>query len=378
MTLWERLTSFENLYQAAMEARRGKRMKPAVGRFHHDLGPNLVKLRDELLDGSYRPGPYRTFTIYEPARRFISAAPYRDRVVHHALCLVIEPFFERSFIFDSYANRIGKGTHRALDRCTHYARKFRYVFQGDVRSFSPSIDHQILTERLSRRIFDAPVMGLARIIIDHSNTQPPAEFYFPGDDLFTPHERKRGLPIGNLTSQFWANVYLDSFDHYFRDDLGVPGYIRYVDDFLIFANDPGELNEWREQARARLSTLRLLLNERKSRIYPVTEGIPFLGFRVFANQRRLLPGSVKRARRRLQQLAEAWERGEIGMGAVRRSVSAWIAHAEHGNTEGLRRCLLGGVVWRARGQQCGPGRLVEQQSSQRRLRLPQQQQPAQP
>jgi retron-type reverse transcriptase len=138
--LWEQLTSFENLYRAAKEAQRGKRFKPPVARFHYDLASSLIELRDELKAGRYEPGPYHTFTIYEPARRFISAAPYRDRVVHHALCQVIEPFFERSFIFDSYANRIGKGTHRALDRCTEYCRRFRYVFQGDVRLFFPSID----------------------------------------------------------------------------------------------------------------------------------------------------------------------------------------------------------------------------------------------
>ncbi len=128
--LFDTLTSFENLYRAACDARRGKRFKPDVARFHYDVARSLVDLRDELVEGRYRPGPYRTFTIYEPARRFISAAPYRDRVVHHALCNVMEPLFEKSFIFDSYANRVGKGTHRALDRCTEYARRFRYVLQA--------------------------------------------------------------------------------------------------------------------------------------------------------------------------------------------------------------------------------------------------------
>lgn len=132
---FERLASFENLYEAAQRARKGKRFKDAAARFHQKLAENLVRLRDELLDGTYRPGPYRTFTIYEPTRRFISAAPYRDRVVHHALCEVIEPVFERSFLFDSYANRKGKGTHLALDRCTQYARRYRYVLQGDIRKF---------------------------------------------------------------------------------------------------------------------------------------------------------------------------------------------------------------------------------------------------
>ncbi|MDZ4802138.1 MAG: reverse transcriptase/maturase family protein [Bryobacteraceae bacterium] len=356
-TLWDKLTSFENLYQAATEARSGKRFKDEVARFHHDVGANLVALRDELLGGHYRPGPYRTFTIYEPAKRFISAAPYRDRVVHHALCRTIEPLFERSFIFDSYANRKGKGTHRALDRCTEYCRRFEYVFEGDVKLFFPSIDHEILLDRLARRIFDSRVMALARAIVEHSNPQPPSIAYFPGDDLFTPFDRRRGLPIGNLTSQFWANVYLDPLDHHFRDELGVPGYIRYVDDFLIFSNDKALLTAWRDEAEAKLAGLRLRLHERKRRIFPVAEGIPFLGFRVYAQDRRLLPASVTRARRRLVRMAEEYERGEKSMDAVRRSVCAWIAHASHGNTTGLRRRLFQDAVFRAGGQQCGAGRL---------------------
>ncbi len=375
---FERLASFENLYQAAGQARRGKRFKAAAARFHHDLSANLVRLRDELLGGEYRPGPYRTFTIHEPTKRFISAAPYRDRVVHHALCNVIEEVFERSFIHDSYANRKGKGTHRALDRCTYYARRHRYVFQGDLRQFFPSIDHEILVGRLERRIRDERVLGLAKLILDHSNPQPPANFYFPGDDLFTPFERRRGLPIGNLTSQFWANVYLDGFDHFFKDGLGAPGYIRYVDDFLVFADDKTLLRRWLEEARRKLEELRLLLNERKSRIYPVAESIPFLGFRVFPSHRRLLPKSVKRACRRLKRLGVEHMNGEIGMEEVKECVTAWIAHAAHGDTHGLRRSLLGSVAFRAGGRSCASWRLVEQHQEQRPVLEPQQRTPAQP
>ena len=360
MTLWEKLTSFGNLYVAAKEAQRGKRFKPAVARFHYDLANSLLALKDDLLSGRYAPGAYHTFTIYEPARRYISAAPYRDRVVHHALCQVIEPLFERSFIFDSYANRVGKGTHKALDRCQHYCGRHPYVFQGDIRLFFPSIDHQILIERLARRIYDPRVMALVKLIVDHSNPQPEAIAYFVGDDLFSPYQRRRGLPIGNLTSQFWANVYLDSLDHFFRDELGVPGYIRYVDDFLIFANDKAELAEWWKEAARRLELLRLTLNQRKCRIYPVSEGVPFLGFRVYAHYRRLLPGPVRRARRRLARLVDGYHAGRVDMGDVRRSVEAWVAHASHGNTEGLRRLLLRGAAFRASGRQCGSGRVLEQ------------------
>ena len=157
---FERLSSMANLHSAALRAYKGKRFKDASARFHHDLGRSLVKLRDELLSGSYAPGDYHEFEIWEPAHRHISAAPYRDRVVHHALCNIIQPLFEKSFILDSYANQKFKGTHRALDRCTEYARRFRYVFQGDVRKFFPSIDHQILLARLTRKIWDPRVLDL--------------------------------------------------------------------------------------------------------------------------------------------------------------------------------------------------------------------------
>lgn len=272
----------------------------------------------------------------------ISAAPYRDRVVHHALCRIVAPIFEKSFIADSYANRIGKGTHAALDRATHFARRFPYVLQCDIRLFFPSLDHRILLQRLERRIGCPRTLRLCETILDNSNAQEPAEFYFEGDDLFTPSERRRGLPIGNLTSQFRANVYMDSFDHFVKDDLGVKGYIRYVDDFLLFGSK-ADLHGLREALRRKLdSSFRLLLHERKTRIYPVSEGIPFLGFRLWPTHRRLLPASVRRARRRFSTLMET---GDL-LGA-RERVRAWIAHACHGDTYGLRRHLLRALVFRA-------------------------------
>ena len=419
--LWDRIVSFDNLWQAARESRKGKRFRQSAAGFERCLGQNLTALRDQLLAGSYQPGPYTTFTIYEPAKRLISAAPYRDRVVHHALCRVIEPLFEPAFVFDSYANRKAqsakgsavrstnspgtlaaasvareffrsgqgttrpfsrsgtlaaasvareffrrnrrgdppivqelstavpfcaslqncKGTHAALDRATHYARRYPYVLQCDIRLFFPSLDHRILLQRLQRRIACFQTLGLCSTILNNSNPQEPAEFYFDGDDLFTPFERRRGLPIGNLTSQFWANVYMDPFDHYVKDDLGVKGYVRYVDDFLLFADSKAELHDLRELLDRRLAgEFRLLLHPRKTRIYPVSEGIPFLGFRVFPTHRRLLPASVKRARRRLGELS-----GDDPL-LVRDRVRAWIAHARHGDTYGLRRHLLRALVLR--------------------------------
>jgi hypothetical protein len=216
------------------------------------------------------------------------------------------------------------------------------VLQCDIRQFFPSIDYEILCARLAARIRDERTLALARLILESSNPQPPADFFFPGDDLFTPSERRRGLPIGNLTSQFWANVYLDPIDHFFKDELGAPGYIRYVDDFLVFSNDKSALAQWREECRRKLGGLRLLLHERKCRIYLAAEGIPFLGFRVFSTHRRLRSNAVKRARRRMTRLSADYAAGKVNMTEVGRSVQAWVAHASHGDTYGLRRSVLPG------------------------------------
>ena len=235
--LWEQVISFEALLRAADTARRGKRFRPTVAAFHFDQERELWRLHEELSTKTYRPGAYRTFVICEPKPRQISAAPYRDRVVHHALVKVLEPLYERSFIADSYACRKGKGTHAGVDRCQQFARRFRYVLKADVQKFFPSLDHEILKGLVVRKIKDKDVLWLVGQIIDHSNPQEEVVNYFPGDDLFTPSERRRGIPIGNQTSQFFANVYLDPLDHFVKDRLRIKGYVRYVDDFLLFADD---------------------------------------------------------------------------------------------------------------------------------------------
>ena len=150
--LWEQVISFEALLHAAEQARKRKRFRPAVAAFHFDQERALWKLHEELATKTYRPGVYRSFYIYEPKKRQISAAPYRDRVVHHALTDVLEPIFERSFIADSYACRKGKGTHAAVNRCQQFARSFRYVLKADIQKFFPSLDHEILKALVARKI----------------------------------------------------------------------------------------------------------------------------------------------------------------------------------------------------------------------------------
>ena len=167
--LWSRVISFTRLAYAAERARRRKRYREDVQHFEFDLERNLWQLHEELSSKSYRPGSYHTFTIFDPKKRLISAAPYRDRVVHHALTAVLERVFEPTFTDDSYACRRFKGTHAAVDRAQHYARRFQYVLKADVRAFFPSIDHAILLNLVSRKIKDPDVIWLARTIINASS-----------------------------------------------------------------------------------------------------------------------------------------------------------------------------------------------------------------
>jgi retron-type reverse transcriptase len=216
--LYPLITHFDNLHLAFKKAARGKRSRADVAGFEFDLERELLELQSELETQSYKPGQYFNFRIHDPKPRLISAAPFRDRVVHHALCNIIEPIFERRFVYDSYACRVGKGTHAALDRAQHFARRYPYVLKCDLEHFFPSMDHQILKAQLARLIADPPTLALAGKILDsgagiHADDYEPR--YFPDDNLLAAN-RPRGLPIGNLTSQFWANVYLDPLDHFVK------------------------------------------------------------------------------------------------------------------------------------------------------------------
>jgi hypothetical protein len=291
----------------------------------------------------YRPGPYHSFYIHDPKRRLISAAPFRDRVVHHALINVIEPLWERRFIFDSYANRVGKGTHRALDRCQQFSRRWKYVLQCDVRQFFPSIDHALLRAELARLIADPALLQLCDLILESGIGVLSEEYdmvWFPGDDL-TAALRPRGLPIGNLTSQFWANVYLNGFDHFVKRELKCAGYVRYVDDFLLFGDDKAQLRQQRAAIVEWLAGLRLTLHESRAQVFPVETGIPFLGFRVYPTHRRLKRRNGVNFRRRLRGLLAQWAAGEIAVDRVHASVRGWVNHVRYGDTWGLRRAVLG-------------------------------------
>lgn len=340
--LWPQLTSFENLWQAYLAARRGKRSRPAVAAFDLAAESQLLALQANLEAGTYQPGGYRTFVIQEWKRRRISAAPFRDRIVHHALCRVIEPIWERRFIHDTYACRVGKGTLAALNRAQHFARGHRYVLQLDIREYFPSIDHAILLTILGRHLADEQVLALCAAILA-SGQDLLAESYtpvlFPGDDLLA-LARPRGLPIGNLTSQFWANVYLHPLDLFIKQALGCRAYVRYCDDLLLFGDDKATLHRWKAAISEQLVALRLTLHGDRAQVVPVEVGFPFLGWTVAPARRRLRRRNVVRFRRRYRARLRAYAAGEIGLDRLRATALGWIGFARQGSTSGLRRALF--------------------------------------
>lgn len=340
--LYPQIYDFQNLMTAFHKARRGKRHQIQVASFEYHLDMELLTLHDQLQSERYRPGGYRHFTIYDGKPRRISAAPFRDRVVHHALCNILEPIWESRFIHDSYACRRGKGTHAALARCTYFARRYPYVLQADVVQFFPSVDHDTLHRLLARYVACPATLRLADTIIASGQGVHADRYdmqWFPGDNLLAA-TRPRGLPIGNQTSQFWANVYLHELDSFVKQELRCPAYLRYCDDFMLFAADKPTLHHWRREIEAFLVNLRLKIHAHKTSIHPVTNGLPFLGFVVFPAHRRLQHRNGRkfqcRYRRQLSQVA----RGEMSYPQLRQSVRAWIAHVSHGDTWRLRCSLL--------------------------------------
>lgn len=268
--LWDRVVSEDNLLAAWHRVRKGHGRSVGVLDYERGLSDNLFELREDLVNGTYEPGDYRQFPVLDPKPRTISCAPVRDRIVHHALCGVIAPLLERGFINNSFACRKFKGMHLAVTQARRKAQRFGYFCKMDVRHYFDSIDHVILERLLYEKFRERELCRVLGRIIRHP---------VPGQDP------GKGIPIGNLTSQWFANFYLDAFDHLAEAGFGCgrkTAYLRYMDDLLFFAESKAvawclydETRKWLEQERS------LQLKERASVVAPVTEGVPFLGFRVY-------------------------------------------------------------------------------------------------
>lgn len=339
--MWPQIIDFGSLYQAYIRARRGKRTRAAVQQFELDLEGNLIALQNELIWGEYRTGRPHRFRVYEPKLREVVSLPFRDRVAQHSLVAAIEPCWERGFIHDSYACRPGRGIHRCADRVQAMMRRVHrqhghvYALKADVRQYFASIDHAALKALIRRKVACDRTLRLCDEIIDSWAQRVTLE--------------PRGLPIGNLTSQLWANVYLDALDQHVKHGLRVAHYVRYMDDFVVLSHDKAWLQALRiDLERWLADRLGLELNH-KTQVFPIGvqsgRGLDFVGYRIWPDHRRLRKSSVRRMRRSLKRMQRMYSRGEITLAEVRQSVQSWVAHASHADTAGLRESLLSSATF---------------------------------
>ena len=342
--LYPQITEFENILSASKKARKGKRFKRSTALFEFNLEKNIQKIACELEEKTWKPGAYTDFFIYDPKKRLISAAPYYDRVIHHALINVIEPVIGRSFIYDTYACIKGKGTHKAVERYRELLKKNKYVLKCDIQTYFQNIDHEILYKMVERKIKCKDTLWLVKKIIDSRESRGNFS-YFPGDSMFTPCERKKGIPIGNLTSQFFANLYLNDFDHFVKENLRVKHYIRYCDDFVLFGNSKAMLNDFKNHVADYLASLRLKLHENKSRIFRVDEGVDFLGYRIYQDYMKVRKSIVKRYRHKLNKMVKEYSKRKLSLEDVNSSIQSWIGHVKHAASFRLREEIFSGAVF---------------------------------
>lgn len=359
--LMEAIAEPANLRLAFWKAAKSKRAKADCRAFQERLEENVASLRAELLSGSVAVGEYHTFTIYDPKERTICAASFRERVLHHALMNVCEPVLERAAIFDSYACRKGRGQQVAVRRATGYARQNGWFLKMDIRKYFDSIDQEVLRGLLARKFKDAGVLEVFDRILATYQTAPG-----------------QGLPIGNLTSQHFANYYLAPLDRFIKEGLQCRSYVRYMDDFVVWGETAAELREvWRRVEDFLTTELKL---ELKSNVMlnRTERGMDFLGYRIFPRDLRL----AKRSKRRFASKFRAYERehreGVWSELELQQRMTALIAFTLPCRSRGFRRNVIERFGAEANGlQPRAARRQLEQQRQQRALCQPQQQQPGQ-
>lgn len=321
--LFGQFASFEHLWAAFRRARRGARLNRRNAPVIFSAENEVLQLREELLNGTYHPRPYRYFQIYEPKKRIISVADFRDRVVHHALVGVLEPVFERQFDYDSYATRKNKGAHAAIRRAQRCLQQNEWFLKADIDSYFAAIRHDTLLDILRRKIKDERLLEVAARIIRAGGPEGC------------------GLPIGNLTSQFLANVYLDPYDRFVRQNLGARAYIRYMDDFVLFHPDKSVLKFWQKQS-ARFLTDRLGLRLKPSATFINSRqnGLTFLGRRVFPATVRIAAPNLRRALAKLHVREADYLAGRDSEECYLQSLNSLFANLASADTLGLRRRLF--------------------------------------
>lgn len=330
--LFDEISSFDNLYQAYLDARKGKRQHADVALFSANLEENLLNIHNHLVWGSWQPGKVRSFRVFEPKQRDIEAPPFVDRVVHHALVRVVEPLFERKFIHHSYACRKGKGSQRAVWALQKMLRSAQsewgsaYVVKCDISKYFASINHTVLFREISKTISCQRTLGLWLKI-----TQ--AYGYDGG----------MGVPVGALTSQLDGNIQLSPLDHLITSGAGFGRYVRYMDDFVIIVKHKPMARALLAFIDSEVSALALKLNP-KSEYFPASRGVDFAGYRTWATH--ILPRkrNLKKANKRFKSMARKYAKGEIGLDYVQPRVASFLGYTKHCSAKRTVESILSGFV----------------------------------
>lgn len=316
--LFEEIVSFPNLLAAYFEARRGKMNCASIMKLNRNYEDVIFTLQKELREKTWEPKQYREFLcVTEVKRRIINAPAFEDRIVHHAMAKVIRPLFERKYIYDSYATIKNKGTHKAVYRVQDFLKRAArrgesvYILQCDISKYYQSIDHDVLIEQIERTIRDKEVVELWKKIIDGFS------------------DTGKGVPIGSLTSQLAANIYLNVLDHFIKECMQIKYYVRYMDDFVLIGNSKEEL--WKNLADIKWLVeghLKLKLN-RKTKIYPASRGVDFAGYRTFTSY--ILPRkrNIKAAKKRFKDISHKYKNGEMDLESVRQRVTSFLGYVKH-------------------------------------------------
>ena len=320
--LTELIADTDNLLLAFYKAMRGNRKDSAALFFQRRMEDNVAALRSEILSGNVDVGKYEYFYIEDPKRRLICAASFKERVMHHAIMNVCHPYFERHLIETTYATRPKKGIYKAIDRAKSAMRQHTWVAKFDFRKYFDSIPHDILKEKLERLFKDKELLRIFTAIIEsYSKTEG------------------KGIPIGNLTSQYFANHYLSGMDHWIKETLRMPEYLRYMDDFLVFADSYEELEDDIAQIK-QYAAERLHLTLKPVTVAKTEEGVGFLGYHIQAHKITLTQRSKVRFVRKSRMYDELFERGVWNEREYYEHITPLLSYAMKGYTKGLRRWCL--------------------------------------
>ncbi len=313
------IADLNNLYHAFWKASRGKTDKPQVQQFAENLLFNLHKIQQQILTQQPDIGHYTYFTIYDPKKRTICAASFAERVLHHAVMNVAHPYFESYQIADSYATRLDKGTYKALHRAQYFCWHNAYYLKLDIRKYFDSIDHEILKGQLLRLFKDKQLLTILFLLIDSYQTC-----------------KGKGLPIGNLTSQYFANHYLAAFDHFVKEQLKAKAYLRYMDDMVLCSNSMPDLNRFSEQAENYLND-NLKLDLKIKQQNTTEHGLNFLSYRLFNTHTELAAKSKTRFIDKLKKYDENLNNGDWSQEDYQRHTMPLFAFAEHSSSVGFRK-----------------------------------------